>query len=38
MLTPRPLPPPEQLTAVLTSFGVTTAAAEIVPRLTQAGY
>jgi len=38
MLTPRLPPPPEQLTAVLTTFGVTTAAEEIVPRLTQAGY
>ena len=38
MLTPRLPPPPEQLTAVLTRFGVTTAAEEIVPRLTQAGY
>jgi DNA replication protein DnaC len=37
MLTPTVPPPTEQLTALLTLFGVTTAAEEIVPRLTQAG-
>jgi len=38
VLTPTLPPPTEQLTAVLTAFGITTAAEEIVPRLTQAGY
>lgn len=38
MLTPPVPPPTEQLTTLLTAFGVTTAAEEIVPRLTQAGY
>jgi hypothetical protein len=37
MLTPTGPPPTEQLTALLTTFGLTTAAEEIVPRLTQAG-
>jgi DNA replication protein DnaC len=31
-------PPTEQLTGLLTGFGITTAAGEIVPRLTQAGH
>lgn len=38
MLTPTGPPPTEQLTGLLTTFGVTTAAEEIVPRLTQAGH
>ena len=38
MLTPRVPPPTEHLTAVLGTFGLTTAAEEIVPRLTQAGH
>jgi DNA replication protein DnaC len=38
MLTPSVPPPTEHLTALLTTFGLTTAAAEIVPRLTQAGH
>ena len=37
MLTPPVLPPTAQLTALLLRFGLTTAAEEIVPRLTQAG-
>jgi DNA replication protein DnaC len=37
MLTPTVPPPTEHLTALLTTFGLTTAAEEIVPRLTQAG-
>jgi DNA replication protein DnaC len=36
MLTPSLSPPSERLTALLTSFGATTAAEEIVPRLTHA--
>ena len=38
MLTPNVPPPTERLTTLLTTFGVTTAAEEIVPRLTQAGH
>ena len=38
MLTPSVPPPTEHLTALLTTFGLTTAAEEIVPRLTQAGH
>jgi DNA replication protein DnaC len=38
MLTPTVPPPTEHLTALLTTFGLTTAAEEIVPRLTQAGH
>jgi len=38
MLTPTVPPPTQQLTALLTTFGLTTAAEEIVPRLTQAGH
>ena len=38
MLTPHVPPPTEHLTAVLGTFGLTTAAEEIVPRLTQAGH
>jgi DNA replication protein DnaC len=38
MLTPTVPPPTERLTALLTTFGLTTAAEEIVPRLTQAGH
>jgi len=38
MLTPTVPPPTEQLTTLLTTFGLTTAAEEIVPRLTQAGH
>jgi hypothetical protein len=38
MLTPGVPPPTEHLTALLTTFGLTTAAEEIVPRLTQAGH
>jgi len=37
MLTPTAPPPTDQLTALLTAFGLTTAAEEMVPRLTQAG-
>src|SRR5262249_37871873 len=37
MLTPTVPPATEHLTTLLTTFGITTAAAEIVPRLTQAG-
>ena len=37
MLTPTVPPPTTQLTAQLMRFGLTTAAEEIVPRLTQAG-
>jgi len=38
MLTPMAPPPTNRLTTLLTTFGVTTAAEEIVPRLTQAGH
>jgi DNA replication protein DnaC len=38
MLTPMAPPPTDRLTTLLTTFGVTTAAEEIVPRLTQAGH
>jgi DNA replication protein DnaC len=38
MLTSTVPPPTEQLTTLLTTFGLTTAAEEIVPRLTQAGH
>lgn len=38
MLTPPGPPPTDRLTTLLTAFGVTTAAEEIVPRLTQAGH
>ena len=38
MLTPTVPPPTERLTTLLTTFGVTTAAEEIVPRLAQAGH
>lgn len=38
MLTPTVPPATERLTTLLTSFGATTAAEEIVPRLTQAGH
>ena len=38
MLTPSTPPATERLTTLLTTFGVTTAAEEIVPRLTQAGH
>ena len=38
MLTATVPPPTTQLTSLLAGFGVTTAAEEIVPRLTQAGY
>ena len=38
MLTPTVPPLTEQLTTLLTIFGLTTAAEEIVPRLTQAGH
>lgn len=38
MLTPSVPPSTEQLTALLGTFGLTTAAEEIVPRLTQAGH
>lgn len=38
MLTPSVPPPTDRLTALLTSFGLTTAAEEMVPRLTQAGH
>jgi DNA replication protein DnaC len=38
MLTPSAPPATERLTTLLTAFGVTTAAEEIVPRLTQAGH
>jgi DNA replication protein DnaC len=38
MLTPTVPPLTERLTTLLTTFGVTTAAEEIVPRLTQAGH
>ncbi|HSC28821.1 MAG TPA: IS21-like element helper ATPase IstB [Vicinamibacterales bacterium] len=38
MLTPSVPPPTEQLTALLGTFGLTTAAEEMVPRLTQAGH
>jgi DNA replication protein DnaC len=38
MLTPSAPPATERLTTLLTTFGVTTAAEEIVPRLTQAGH
>jgi DNA replication protein DnaC len=38
MLTPGLPPPTERLTTLLTTFGVTTAAEEIVPRLTQTGH
>ena len=38
MLTPTVPPPTEHLTTLLTTFGLTTAAEEIVPRLTQAGH
>jgi len=38
MLTPTVPPPTQQLTTLLTTFGLTTAAEEIVPRLTQAGH
>jgi DNA replication protein DnaC len=38
MLTPSVPPPSEQLTALLSTFGLTTAAEEMVPRLTQAGH
>lgn len=38
MLTPSAPPTTERLTTLLTSFGVTIAAEEIVPRLTQAGH
>ena len=38
MLTPTVPPPTERLTTLLTTFGITTAADEIVPRLTQAGH
>jgi len=37
MLTPTIPPPAERLTTLLTTFGMTTAAEEMVPRLTQAG-
>ena len=37
MLTPTGPPPTERLTTLLTTFGLTTAAEEAVPRLTQAG-
>jgi DNA replication protein DnaC len=37
MLMPTVPPPTQQLTTLLTTFGLTTAAEEIVPRLTQAG-
>ena len=37
MLTPTVPPPTEQLTTLLTTFGLTTAAEAIVPRLTHAG-
>jgi DNA replication protein DnaC len=38
MLTPTVPPPTQHLTTLLTTFGLTTAAEEIVPRLTQAGH
>jgi len=38
MLTPTVPPPTDRLTALLTTFGLTTAAEEMVPRLTQAGH
>lgn len=38
MLTPMVPPPTERLTTLVTTFGLTTAAEEIVPRLTQAGH
>jgi DNA replication protein DnaC len=38
MLTPSVPPPTEQLTTLLGTFGLTTAAEEMVPRLTQAGH
>jgi DNA replication protein DnaC len=38
MLTPTVPPPTAQVTTLLTTFGLTTAAEEIVPRLTQAGH
>jgi DNA replication protein DnaC len=38
MLTPTVPPPTDRLTTLLSAFGVTTAAEEIVPRLTQAGH
>lgn len=38
MLTPTGPPPTERLTTLLTTFGLTTAAEEIVPRVTQAGH
>jgi DNA replication protein DnaC len=38
MLTPTPPAATDRLTTLLTTFGVTTAAEEIVPRLTQAGH
>lgn len=38
MLMPTVPPPTERLTTLLTTFGITTAAEEIVPRLTQGGH
>lgn len=38
MLTPTTPAAPEQVTTLLTTFGLTTAAQEMVPRLTQTGH